>query len=36
LIIRKVVVERVTVIKFRMDNAGGNGAGYIIYFINNR
>ena len=36
LIIRKVVVERVTVIKFRMDNGGGNGAGYIIYFINNR
>ena len=23
----KVVVERVTVIKFRMDNGGGNGAG---------
>jgi len=27
LIIWKVVVERVTVIKFRMDNGGGNGAG---------
>jgi len=27
LIIWKVVVERVTVIKFRMDNRGGNGAG---------
>ena len=36
MIIRKVVVERVTVIKFRMDNGGGSGAGYIIYFINNR
>ena len=23
----KVVIERVTVIKFRMDNGGGNGAG---------
>ena len=27
LIIWKVVIERVTVIKFRMDNGGGNGAG---------
>ena len=24
----KVVIEGVTVIKFRMDNGGGNGAGY--------
>ena len=23
----KIVIERVTVIKFRMDNGGGNGAG---------
>ena len=23
----KVVIERVTIIKFRMDNRGGNGAG---------
>ena len=23
----KVMIERVTVIKFRMDNGGGNGAG---------
>ena len=27
MIIWKVVVERVTVIKFRMDSGGGNGAG---------
>jgi len=27
LIVWKVVIERVTVIKFRMDNEGGNGAG---------
>ena len=27
LIIWKVVIERVTVIKFRMDNGGSNGAG---------
>ena len=27
MIIWKVVVERVTVIKFIMDNRGGNGAG---------
>ena len=27
LMIRKVVIERLTVIKFRMDNGGGNGAG---------
>jgi len=27
LIVWKVVIERVTVIKFRMDNGGGNGAG---------
>jgi len=27
LIIWKAVVERVTVIQFRMDNGGGNGAG---------
>ena len=27
LIVWKVVIERVTVIKFRMNNAGGNGAG---------
>jgi len=27
LIVLKVVIERVTVIKFRMDNGGGNGAG---------
>ena len=27
LILWKVVIERVTVIKVRMDNAGGNGAG---------
>jgi len=27
LMVWKVVIERVTVIKFRMDNGGGNGAG---------
>jgi len=27
LIVWKVVIERVTVIKFRMDIGGGNGAG---------
>ena len=27
LIVWKVVTERVTVIKFRMDNGGGNSAG---------
>jgi len=27
LIVWKVVIERVTVIKFRMDSGGGNGAG---------
>ena len=27
MIVWKVVIERVTVIKFRMDNGGGNGAG---------
>ena len=27
LIVWKVVIERVTVIKFRVDNGGGNGAG---------
>jgi len=27
LIVWKVVIERVTVIKFRMNNVGGNGAG---------
>jgi len=27
LIVWKVVIERVTVIEFRMDNGGGNGAG---------
>jgi len=27
LIVWKVVIEKVTVIKFRMDNGGGNGAG---------
>jgi len=27
LIVWKVVIERVTVIKFRMDNGGGTGAG---------
>ena len=27
MIVLKVVIERVTVIKFRMDNGGGNGAG---------
>jgi len=27
LMVWKVVVERITVIKFRMDNGGGNGAG---------
>ena len=26
----KVVIERVTVIKFRMDNGGGNGAGALL------
>jgi len=28
LVVWKVVIERVTVIKFRMDNGGGNGAGF--------
>jgi len=28
LMVWKIVIERVTVIKFRMDNGGGNGAGY--------
>ena len=27
LMVWKVVIERVTVIKFRMDNGGGKGAG---------
>ena len=27
LMVWKVVIERITVIKFRMDNGGGNGAG---------
>jgi len=27
LIVSKVVIERVTVIKLRMDNKGGNGTG---------
>ena len=27
LTIWKVIIERVTVVKFRMDNGGGNGAG---------
>ena len=27
LMVWKVVIERVTVIKFRMDNGGGNGGG---------
>ena len=27
MIVWKVVIEKVTVIKFRMDNGGGNGAG---------
>ena len=27
LMVWKVVIERVTIIKFRMDNGGGNGAG---------
>ena len=27
MIVWKVVIDRVTVIKFRMDNGGGNGAG---------
>jgi len=28
LIVWKVVFERVTIVKFRMDNGGGNGAGW--------
>ena len=31
LMVWKVVIERVTVIKFRMDNGGGNGAGCQIW-----
>ena len=27
LTVRKIMIERVTVVKFRMDNGGGNGAG---------
>ena len=29
LIVWKVVFERVTIVKFRMDNGGGNGAGWL-------
>ena len=31
----KVVIERVTVVKFRMDNGGGNGAGSISIVVFN-